>query len=95
MSFDPILLLGGSGAIGHQTARALRATYPDVPLLIGGRDLAKAQAAAAKAGHAQGVAVDPTRADLGLGAHNVSAVVVRAKCGSARTEARSWLSGFR
>lgn len=76
MSFDPILLLGGSGAIGHQTARALRATYPDVPLLIGGRDLAKAQAAAAKAGHAQGVAVDPTRADLGLGAHNVSAVVV-------------------
>jgi len=76
MSFDPILLLGGSGAIGQQTARALRATYPDVPLLIGGRDLAKAQTAAAKAGHAQGVLVDTTRADLGLGAHKVSAVVV-------------------
>lgn len=76
MPFDPILLLGGSGAIGRQTARALRATYPDVPLLIGGRDLARAQRAAAAMGAAQGVVVDPTRADLGLGQRNISAVVV-------------------
>jgi len=76
MSFDPILLLGGSGAIGQRTVHALRAIYPDVPLLIGGRDLAKAQTAAAKAGHAQGVVVDTTRADLGLGEQKVSAVVV-------------------
>lgn len=46
MSLDPILLMGGSGAIGHHTARALHAAHPDVPLLIGGRDLAKAQRAA-------------------------------------------------
>lgn len=76
MSFDPILLMGGSGAIGHQTARAIRATYPDVPLLIGGRDLAKARCAAAEMGSAQGVAIDTHSADLGLGEQKVSAVVV-------------------
>lgn len=76
MSFDSILLLGGSGAIGQQTARALRASYPDLPLLIGGRDLTKAQRAAAKAGNAQGIKIDPGRSDLGLGAHKISAVVV-------------------
>ncbi|PBJ03505.1 hypothetical protein BSF43_45740 [Pseudomonas ogarae] len=27
MSLDPILLMGGSGAIGHHTARALRAAH--------------------------------------------------------------------
>lgn len=76
MSFDPILLLGGSGAIGRQTARALRTTYPDVPLLIGGRDLAKAQKAAAEMGCAQGIAIDAAAVDLGLGERKVSAVVV-------------------
>jgi hypothetical protein len=76
MSFDPILLLGGSGAIGHQAARALHATYPDLPLLIGSRDLAKAQRAAADIGGAEGVQIDTTSADLGLGERKVSAVVV-------------------
>lgn len=76
MSFDPILLMGGSGAIGHQTARAIHAIYPDVPLLIGGRDLARAQSAAAEMGDAQGVEIDTASADLGLGEQKVSAVVV-------------------
>ena len=76
MSLDPILLMGGSGAIGHHTARALRAAHPDVPLLIGGRDLAKAQRAAEQIGGAQGVAIDSAADDLGLGDRPVSAVVV-------------------
>lgn len=76
MSLDPILLMGGSGAIGHHTARALRAAHPDVPLLIGGRDLAKAQRAAEHIGGAQGVVIDAAADDLGLGDHPVSAVVV-------------------
>ncbi|WP_130834788.1 NAD(P)-dependent oxidoreductase [[Erwinia] mediterraneensis] len=76
MSFDPILLLGGSGAIGHQTARALHAIYPDVPLLIGGRNLNKAQKAAAETGRAQGILIDTTSDDLGLGDQKISAVVV-------------------
>ncbi|HCC11619.1 MAG TPA: saccharopine dehydrogenase, partial [Atlantibacter hermannii] len=48
MSYDPILLMGGSGNIGRHTATAIRARYPDVLLLLGGRDLAKAQHAAAE-----------------------------------------------
>ncbi|PLR46618.1 saccharopine dehydrogenase [Chimaeribacter arupi] len=76
MSFAPVLLLGGSGAIGHQAARALHATYPDLPLLIGGRDVTKAQRAAADIGGAEGVQIDLTSADLGLGEREISAVVV-------------------
>ena len=67
MSVHPILFLGGSGAIGHRSAKALRAAHPDVPLLIGGRDLAKAEQAAEEMGGAQGVVIDPTADDLGLG----------------------------
>ena len=76
MSLNPILLMGGSGAIGRQTAQALRATYPDVPLLIGGRNLDHAQNAAAAVGAAQGVVIDSSRADLGLDQQAISAVVV-------------------
>jgi len=76
MSLDPILLMGGSGAIGHHTVRALRAAHPDVPLLIGGRDLAKAQQAAERMGRAQGVVIDSAADDLGLGDRPISAVVV-------------------
>lgn len=76
MSFDPVLLLGGTGAIGRQTAQAIRATYPNLPLLIGGRNLSRAQSAAAKMGIAEGVEIDTTCADLGLGDRKVSAVVV-------------------
>ncbi len=76
MPLDPILLMGGSGAIGRQTAQSLRAAYPDLPLLIGGRDLAKAQSTATEIGGAEGVVIDPARDDLGLGERQVSAVAV-------------------
>jgi hypothetical protein len=76
MSVHPILFMGGSGAIGHRSAKALRAAHPDVPLLIGGRDLAKAQQAAEEMGGAQGVVIDPAAEDLGLGDRPVSAVAV-------------------
>ena len=76
MSIDPILFMGGSGAIGHHSARALRAAHPGVPLLIGGRDLGRAQRAAEQIGGAQGVLIDAAADDLGLGDRPVSAVVV-------------------
>lgn len=76
MSLNPILLIGGSGAIGRQTARFLRAAHPNAPLLIGGRDLAKAEAAATEIGGARGVVLDLTAADLGLGECPVSAVAI-------------------
>ncbi|MDF7814012.1 hypothetical protein [Hymenobacter sp. YC55] len=76
MSLAPILLIGGSGAIGRQTARFLRATHPEVPLLIGGRDQVKVEQAAAEIGHAQGVVLDLKAEDLGLGPRPVSAVAI-------------------
>ncbi|RYG43467.1 NAD(P)-dependent oxidoreductase, partial [bacterium] len=76
MTMDPILLVGGSGIVGRWTARLLRAAHPDAPLLIGGRDLPKAQKAAAEIGGAEGVAIDMAAADLGLGERAIGAVAV-------------------
>jgi uncharacterized protein YbjT (DUF2867 family) len=66
MISNPILLMGGTGAIGRLTARALRDVYPDVPLLIGGRDLLKSRKLASEIGHAEGVVIDPHADDLVL-----------------------------
>src|SRR5690606_31270314 len=76
MISDAILLMGGTGAIGRQTAQAIRSVYPNVPLLIGGRDLAKSRQAASEIGNAEGVAIDARADDLGLGDRRVSAVAV-------------------
>ncbi|MBC7800740.1 MAG: NAD(P)-dependent oxidoreductase [Gemmatimonadaceae bacterium] len=76
MSHHPILLIGGSGAVGRWTARRLRAAHPHLPLLIGGRDLTKVEDAAAKIGGAEGLVLDLDADDLGLGDRPVSAVAV-------------------
>lgn len=76
MSEEPILLLGGSGVVGRWAARHLRARHPDAPLLIGGRDRARADEAAAAVGHAEGVAVDLGADGLGLAGRPVGAVAV-------------------
>ena len=76
MSLNPILLIGGSGVNGRSAARSLRAAHPGAPLLIGGRDLARAKDAAAEIGGAEGVALDLAADDLGLGERPVSAVAV-------------------
>lgn len=76
MSSAPILLMGGSGAIGGWTARFLRTAHPALPLLIGGRDRAKAEEAAARIGLAEGTALNLAAEDLGLGNRPVSAVAV-------------------
>jgi hypothetical protein len=76
MSLAPILLVGGSGIVGRRTAQYLRAASPSVPLLIGGRNLAKAQEVAAQIGNAQAVALDMTADTLGLGERPISAVAV-------------------
>ena len=76
MSTHPILLVGGSGTVGRWTAKFLREAHPDVPLLIGGRDLAKAEKVAADIGGAVGVKIDLSVDHLGLGERPVSAVAV-------------------
>lgn len=79
MSLAPVLLIGGSGIVGRNTARYFREANPDVPLLIGGRDLVKAQKIASEIGNAQGVVLDLSAADLGLGEQSVSAVAALIK----------------
>ncbi|MDQ0314595.1 NAD(P)-dependent oxidoreductase [Amorphus orientalis] len=76
MSLNPILLVGGSGIVGEHTARSLRNAHPDVPLLIGGRDLDKAQRVADSVGHADSIAIDLSAGDLGIGDRPVGAVAV-------------------
>jgi hypothetical protein len=76
MSTAPILLIGGSGIVGRWTTRFLRAEHPNASLLIGGRDLVKANEAAGAIGVAEGVALDLAAEDLGLGERPVSAVAV-------------------
>ena len=76
MSVEPILLIGGSGVAGRESAQSLRAAYPDAPLLIGGRNLARAEEAAADLGNAEGLALDLAADDLGLGERAVGAVAI-------------------
>jgi NAD(P)-dependent dehydrogenase (short-subunit alcohol dehydrogenase family) len=76
MTHNPILLVGGSGTVGRWVARFLHDAHPEVPLLLGGRDLAKAQEAAAAIPSAEGIALNLDAEDLGLGQRSVSAVVV-------------------
>lgn len=71
---NPILLAGGSGLVGRWAAHHLRAQHPQLPILIGGRDLAKAQATAERIGEAEAVLLDSEAEDLGLGDRPVAAV---------------------
>ncbi|MFP2925869.1 NAD(P)-dependent oxidoreductase [Pyxidicoccus sp. 3LG] len=61
----PVLIVGGSGLVGAQAAKALRRLHPKLPITLGGRDLAKADAVAKEVGGADAVRVDLERKDLG------------------------------
>ncbi|HEV7305780.1 NAD(P)-dependent oxidoreductase [Ensifer sp.] len=75
--FQPVLIIGGSGVVGTHAARIIRRLHPTLPIAVGGRDLAKAEAVALEIGGAIGVSVDLARADLGLGDEKrFSAVVI-------------------
>jgi hypothetical protein len=76
MTPEPILLVGGSGMVGRWAAKFLREAHADVKILMGGRDLAKAQEVAADIGNAEGVEVDMGAPELGLGDRSVSAVAL-------------------
>ncbi|WP_434041124.1 MULTISPECIES: saccharopine dehydrogenase NADP-binding domain-containing protein [Sorangium] len=71
-----VLIVGGSGVVGALTAKTLRALYPDLPIAIGGRDLAKAAAVAEQIGRARPVRVDLERPDLGQPAGEAHGAVV-------------------
>ncbi|WP_224249361.1 Rossmann-fold NAD(P)-binding domain-containing protein [Hyalangium gracile] len=62
----PVLIIGGAGLTGSQAARTLRRLQPELPITIGGRDIAKAQSLARELGGADSVKIDLERPDLGL-----------------------------
>ncbi|MCF6329768.1 MAG: hypothetical protein L3J02_08220 [Henriciella sp.] len=59
----PVLIVGGYGVVGLQVAQVIRTQNPDLPLLIAGRSIEKANVAAAGIGNAQGVCLDITDPD--------------------------------
>eukprot|EP01132_Coremiostelium_polycephalum_P004451 gene4451-5551_t len=72
----PVLIIGGSGIVGSQAAQTLRKLHPDLPIAIGGRDLAKAKSVADSLGSAEAVSIDLDRADLGQPAGKAFSAVV-------------------
>ncbi|MDH5821953.1 hypothetical protein QFW77_02955 [Luteimonas sp. RD2P54] len=75
----PVLLVGGSGVVGSQAARALRRLQPQLPLAIAGRDVARAATIAGEVEPAISIATDLALPGLGLGLADgqpFSAVVV-------------------
>ncbi|MGK9170969.1 hypothetical protein KXR53_32025 [Inquilinus limosus] len=75
----PVLIIGGSGVVGARAATTLRRLQPQLPITIGGRDLAKAEAVARKIGGADAAAIDLERPDLGQPGREFGAVAVFVK----------------
>ena len=76
VSHSPVLLVGGSGTVGTLAARALRRLYPRLPLTLGSRHRARAEAVAESLGRADAVRVDLQRPDLGLPSNARYAAVI-------------------
>lgn len=60
---DPVLIVGGYGVVGLQLAQIIREAHPDLPLMLAGRTLEDAKAAAASLGNATGARLDVTEPD--------------------------------
>ncbi len=76
---ERILFAGGSGVVGRAAVGWFRERHPDVPVLVGGRNLQAVSEVAREAGNAEAVAIDLDKPRLGLGDDvAVAAVVVLA-----------------
>ncbi|MEW9550189.1 hypothetical protein [Nonomuraea sp. NPDC050783] len=73
-----VLIMGGSGQVGAETAALLRRWHPELPLTIAGRDLGRAQRVADELGGANAVTIDVGRDGLGLQRTDGYAAVVAA-----------------
>lgn len=80
---QPVLIIGGSGIVGTHAVKILRRLQPDLPITIGGRNLAKARDVAKELDNVQAMHVDLGQQSLGLphGAR-FSAIAVFVKDGS-------------
>jgi hypothetical protein len=75
MSIDPVLLIGGTGALGSKIAEWLRVRRPDLAITIAARDQSRAREFAETLGNADATAVDLGRADLGQKERRFSIVI--------------------
>lgn len=63
---EKVLFVGGSGVVGSRTVKLFRERQAGIPILIGGRNLEKAQAVARELGSAEAIEVDVDKPGLGL-----------------------------
>ena len=63
----PILFAGGAGVVGREAVKSFRKRHPQSPILIGGRDVAKARSLAKEVGNASAVGIDIDQPQMGLG----------------------------
>jgi hypothetical protein len=75
MNIDPVLLIGGTGALGSKIAEWLRARHSNLPITIAARDQARAREFAETLGNADASAIDLHRPDLGLDGRRFSIVI--------------------
>lgn len=61
-----VLFVGGSGIVGRQAVKWFRQRHPDLPIMVGGRNMENAAALAKEVGTAQAVSIDLNKPDLGL-----------------------------
>lgn len=61
-----ILFAGGSGVVGRAAIKWFRERFPDIPVLVGGRNMKTAGEIARQAGNAEAVAIDLDKPRLGL-----------------------------
>jgi hypothetical protein len=61
-----VLFAGGSGFVGRTAVRWFRDRHPDIPVLVGGRNLQAASEVAQEVGAAEAVAIDLDQPRLGL-----------------------------
>ena len=71
-----VLFIGGSGIVGSRAVKRFRERHADTPILIGGRDMRKANAIAHEVGNADAVQVDIDKPGLGLSKNIPLAAVV-------------------
>lgn len=64
----PLLVIGGTGAVGSRAVKTLRRLQPALPIAIAARNVTRAAALAGETGNARALAIDLERRDLGLSA---------------------------
>ena len=76
VALGQVLFAGGAGFVGRTAVRWFRKMHPNVPVLVGGRNLQAAGEIANEVGTAEAVAIDLDKPRLGLGKDVAVAAVV-------------------